>query len=65
MVHSAQLPNGVRLSVRITPNARKNEVVGVLDDALKIKLNAPPIEGRANEALIRFIAEQLDVPRAR
>jgi uncharacterized protein (TIGR00251 family) len=57
------LANGVRLSVRITPNAKKSEVLGILDDALKIKLQAQPIEGKANEALIRFIAEKLDVPR--
>jgi uncharacterized protein (TIGR00251 family) len=55
--------NGVRLSVRITPNAKKSEVLGILDDALKIKLQAQPIEGKANEALVRFIAEKLDLPR--
>jgi uncharacterized protein (TIGR00251 family) len=55
--------NGVRLSVRITPNAKKSEVFGILDDALKVKLQAQPIEGKANEALIRFIADKLDLPR--
>jgi uncharacterized protein (TIGR00251 family) len=57
------LPTGVRLSVWVTPNARKDEVTGVLEDALKIKLHAPPIEGRANEALIAFIAERFNVPQ--
>jgi uncharacterized protein (TIGR00251 family) len=57
------LADGVRLSVRITPNAKKTEVLGILDDALKIKLQAQPIEGKANEALIRFIADKLDLPR--
>jgi uncharacterized protein (TIGR00251 family) len=55
--------NGVRLSVRITPNAKKSEVLGILDDELKIKLQAQPIEGKANEALIRFIADKLDISR--
>ena len=55
--------DGVRLSVRITPNAKKSEVIGILDEALKIKLQAQPIEGKANEALIRFIADKLDLPR--
>lgn len=55
--------NGVRLSVRITPNARKSEVQEILDDALKIRLQAQPIEGKANEALIRFIADKLNLPR--
>lgn len=57
------LPAGVRLAVRITPNAKKTEVVGVLDDALKLKLQAPPIEGKANEALVTFLAKALGVPR--
>lgn len=55
---------GVRLAVQITPNAKKTEVVGVLDDALKLKLQAQPIEGRANEALVKFLATALAVPRS-
>lgn len=55
---------GVRLAVQITPNAKKTEVVGVLDDAIKIKLQAQPIEGRANEALVTFLARALSVPRS-
>ena len=58
------LPDGVRLAVQITPNARKTEVVGVLDDALKLKLQAQPIEGKANDALVRYLAETLAVPRS-
>jgi uncharacterized protein (TIGR00251 family) len=58
------VPRGVRIFVQITPNAKKSEVVGVLDDALKIKLQAQPIEGKANEALVRFLADMLDVPRS-
>ncbi len=57
-------PGGVRLTVQITPNAKKTEVVGVFGDALKLKLQAQPIEGRANEALIRFLAKTLGVSRA-
>ncbi|MDC8758726.1 DUF167 domain-containing protein [Janthinobacterium fluminis] len=58
------LPGGVRLAVQITANAKKTEVIGVLDDALKLKLHAQPIEGKANEALIRYLADTLDVPRS-
>jgi uncharacterized protein len=54
---------GVRISVQITPNAKKSEVTGVLDDALKIRLQAQPIEGKANEALVRFLADMLSVPK--
>ncbi|HYD60678.1 MAG TPA: DUF167 domain-containing protein [Noviherbaspirillum sp.] len=55
---------GVRISVQITPNAKKSEVTGVLDDALKIRLQAQPIEGKANEALVRFLADMLGVPKS-
>ena len=60
----AAIPGGVRLAVQIQPNAKKTEVVGVLDDALKIKLQAAPIEGKANEALVRWVASTLSVPRS-
>lgn len=58
------LPGGVRLAVQIQPNAKKTEVVGVLDDALKIKLAAQPIEGKANEALVKWLAGALGVTRS-
>jgi uncharacterized protein (TIGR00251 family) len=58
------LPGGVRLAVQITPNAQKTEVVGVLDDAIKLRLQAQPIEGKANEALVRYLAAALSVPRS-
>jgi uncharacterized protein len=57
--------DGCTLSVRLHPGARKNSVTGVHADALKIALTAPPVDGKANEALIAFIAEALDLPRAR
>jgi uncharacterized protein (TIGR00251 family) len=55
---------GVRLALQITPNAKKTEVIGVLDDALKLKLQAQPIEGKANEALVKFLAAALAVPKS-
>lgn len=54
---------GVRLAVQIAANAKKTEVVGALDDALKIRLQAQPIEGKANEALVRWLAQSLGVAR--
>ena len=53
------VPDGVRLAVQIVPNAKKSEVVGMQDGVLKIKLQAQPIEGKANQALIRFLADAL------
>ncbi|NHZ88765.1 hypothetical protein F2P45_06960 [Massilia sp. CCM 8733] len=58
------LPGALRLAVQITPNARKTEVIGVLDDALKLKLQAQPIEGKANEALIKYLSGELGVPKS-
>ena len=58
------LPGAIRLALQITPNARKTEVIGVLDDTLKLKLQAQPIEGKANEALVNFLAKTLGVPRS-
>jgi uncharacterized protein (TIGR00251 family) len=57
------LPGGVRLAVQIVPNAKKTEVIGVQGEALKIKLQAQPIEGKANEALVKFLAGALKVPK--
>lgn len=50
------------LTLHVQPGAKRSEVAGVHGDALKIRLAAPPIEGRANEALLRFVAEQFAVP---
>ena len=50
------------LKLRIVPNARRSEVVGVHGDAIKVKVQAPPVDGKANEALREFLARQLQVP---
>jgi hypothetical protein len=57
--------DGCTLSVRVRPGARKNDVAGIHAGAVKISLTTPPVDGRANEALIEFIADLLRVPRAR
>lgn len=57
--------DGVRLTVQITPAAKKNEVIGLLGSELKIRLQAPPIEGKANAALVRYIAASVGVPKSR
>ncbi|WP_213804005.1 DUF167 domain-containing protein [Granulicella sp. dw_53] len=58
-------PNGCTLSVRIHPGARKNAVTGIHDESLKISLTTPPVDGRANEALVSFLADALHLPTAR
>lgn len=51
------------LTLHVQPNARRTEVAGLHGDALKLRLAAPPADGKANACLIEFIAELLDVPR--
>ena len=53
---------GVALAIRVTPRASKNEISEIQGDGtIKIRLTAPPVDGKANEALVRFLAEILDV----
>lgn len=54
--------DSLTLSLHVQPGAKQTSVAGLHGDALKIRLAAPPIEGRANEALLRFIADHFQVP---
>jgi uncharacterized protein len=56
-----ETPDGVLLNIRVVPRASRNEVQGVLGEALKIRVQAPPVEGKANEAVVDFLAETLGV----
>ena len=56
-----KIDNTIILSLYIQPNARKNEVVGLHGNSLKIKLATLPIDGRANKALLEYLAELLNV----
>jgi uncharacterized protein len=58
----AETANGVVFAVRVTPRASRNAIEGEYRDALKVRLTAPPVEDRANEALCRLLAERLNVP---
>lgn len=55
------IDGGVRLQLHIQPRASKTEIAGVHGDALKIRLAAPPVDGVANEALVKFLAARLGV----
>jgi len=56
--------DGCTLAVRVHPGARRNGVTGVHGDAVKIALTTPPVDGRANEALIAYLADALRLPKA-
>ncbi len=52
------------ISLQVQPRARKTEIVGVHGETLKVKVAAPPVDGAANEELIRFFAKFLDVSKS-
>ena len=52
------------MTIRIQPNARRNEIAGLHGDALKIRIAAPAVDNKANAALIDFLSETLDVPKS-
>ena len=52
------------LNVRVVPRATKNTIQGVLGDALKIRIQSPPVEGKANAELITFLSKLWSIPRA-
>ncbi len=55
---------GATFAVRVQPRASRNAIAGEMGDALKIALTAPPVEGKANEACVEFLANLLKVPRS-
>ncbi|MBE6384561.1 MAG: YggU family protein [Lentisphaerae bacterium] len=55
--------NGVYISLHIQPGAKREAVAGLFGTSLKIALNAPPVDGKANAALLRFLAGKLGVPK--
>jgi uncharacterized protein (TIGR00251 family) len=57
------MPPHCTLAIKAIPNAPRTEVIGWLGEALKVKVHAPPVEGRANDALCEFLAETLGLPR--
>ena len=53
----------VRLEIRVIPRASRNEVGGMRDGRLVVRVTAPPVDGAANEAVIEILAERLDIPK--
>ncbi len=53
----------VRVGVHVQPRAARSEIAGLHGAALKVRLQAPPVDGAANEALVRLLADRLGVPR--
>ena len=64
MSYYTQTPDGIVLSLHIQPRASREGVVGLHGEALKVALKAPPVDGAANEALIRFLSKKLGAPKS-
>ena len=64
MIPVTESAQGVAFAVKVHPRARKNAITGTVGDALKLSLTAPPVEGRANQAVIEFFADLFAIPRS-
>jgi uncharacterized protein (TIGR00251 family) len=64
MVPVKEIAGGVTFAVKVHPRARKNAITDVVGDALKLALTAPPVEGKANQAVIEFFADLFAIPRS-
>jgi uncharacterized protein (TIGR00251 family) len=62
---TAPSPNEVKISLRIQPGASRNEVAGFTSGVWKIKIAAPPVEGKANKELTLYLSEVLNIARSR
>lgn len=52
-----------KISLRVYPNATRNEVIGFVDEVLRVKVSAPPVKGKANKVLLAFLNQLLDVSK--
>ena len=64
MIPVRDTPSVATFQVKVHPRAKKNAITGEVGDALKLALIAPPLEGRANQACMEFLAQVLNVPRS-
>lgn len=64
MLYVKEEKDGVFFKVRVQPRSSRNQVAGLYEDAVKIRLTAPPVDGKANEACRAYLAELLAVPRS-
>jgi uncharacterized protein (TIGR00251 family) len=53
------------LNVRVQPRASRDEIVGIQGNHLKVRITAPPVDGKANTHLIQFLAQEFGVPKSR
>jgi uncharacterized protein len=64
MIPIHESAKGITFAIKVHPRARKNAITGVVGDALKLALTAPPVDGKANQAVIEFFADLFAIPRS-
>ncbi|HSS22349.1 MAG TPA: DUF167 domain-containing protein [Pyrinomonadaceae bacterium] len=62
MIHYVEKDGALTFKVRVVPRASRSEIIGEHDDALRVRLAAPPVDGAANEELLRLLARMFDLP---
>lgn len=63
MLNIKEEKNGISIKVTVVPNSSKSMAVGIFDGVLKLKLNSPPIEGKANKEVIEYFSKLINVPK--
>ena len=63
MFKFSEKDGAIVFNVRVVPNSSKSQIIGEFDNALKIKIAAPPVDGAANAELIKFLAKKLDLAK--
>jgi len=64
MIPIQESAKGATFAVKVHPRARKNAITGFVGDALKLAITAPPVDGKANQAVIDFFADLFAIPRS-
>lgn len=64
MINYSEKNGSLSFNVRVVPRASRSEVVGEHDGALRVRIAAPPVDGAANEELVRLLARKLRIPRS-
>jgi uncharacterized protein (TIGR00251 family) len=64
MIPITTSPSGVSFKIKVHPRGKRNAITGVIGDALKMSVTAPPTDGKANQALVEFFADFFAIPRS-
>jgi uncharacterized protein (TIGR00251 family) len=64
MIPIQESAKGISFAIKVHPRARRNAITGMVGGALKLALTAPPVDGKANQAVIEFFADLFAIPRS-